>query len=486
MILKSITIQEINFHDAYVNGIKKIKLLSNFDRYMTIFWFLGPFIYLIERDPADLWLTLLALVFLIRSFVKKDWDWCNQIWFKLAIAFWISSLVSASLSPDPIFSLSQGIPWIRFPLFAAASQAWFGKDRDMRILMFISIILGLLIMNFILFAEVLIDPKIRLTWPYGDTIPGVYLAKFGLPIICTLFVLNFNKINFVISLFLIFTITILFLTGERTHFILLICSCFMSSVFWKPKFLRYIISSITILGIVIVASHFRPDTFNRFFPIQQFFSQGYYIIMYALQDEEVHSLVNQSKKVINGTNKINPIFEFMSSSQLKKFNSNTLPVENYNKIQDGYNIAKNISIGSYWGAWRGGIQQGLEKPFLGIGPSGTRNTCASLPKNSPSWLPGENYCGNHPHNFYVQLFAETGTIGLSLGILMFFFIIKSSYLARKINKNCPMTSIAFVIPFALFFPIQQFGSFFGQWGNLFIWFSIGFSLSQYQGWKKNE
>ena len=38
---------------------------------MTIFWFLGPFIYLIERDPADLWLTLICIIFLFRCIKKK-------------------------------------------------------------------------------------------------------------------------------------------------------------------------------------------------------------------------------------------------------------------------------------------------------------------------------------------------------------------------------------------------------------------------------
>ena len=38
-------------------GLNKIKALSKFDKYMTIFWLFGPFIYLIERDPADLWLN---------------------------------------------------------------------------------------------------------------------------------------------------------------------------------------------------------------------------------------------------------------------------------------------------------------------------------------------------------------------------------------------------------------------------------------------
>ena len=42
---------------------------------------------------------------------------------------------------------------------------------------------------------------------------------------------------------------------------------------------------------------------------------------------------------------------------------------------------------------------------------------------------------------------------------------------------CPMVQTAFVIPLGMFFPLQQFGSFFGQWGNLFIWISIGFTFS---------
>ena len=39
-----------------------------------------------------------------------------------------------------------------------------------------------------------------------------------------------------------------------------------------------------------------------------------------------------------------------------------------------------------------------------------------------------------------------------------------------------MAATAFVVPFGLFFPIQQFGSFYGQWGNLFTWFAIAFAF----------
>ena len=132
------------------------------------------------------------------------------------------------------------------------------------------------------------------------------------------------------------------------------------------------------------------------------------------------------------------------------------------------------------------IQQGLLTPVKGVGPSGTRNTCANLDTNLPEWLPGKNYCGNHPHNFYVQLFAETGIIGLILGCIMVGSIISSCFKARFEGINCPMAATAFVVPLAFFFPLQQFGSFFGQWGNLFTWFAIAFAVSQHQRWDKSK
>ena len=135
MILKYLSIPELNFSESWRIGWIKINGLSKFDKYMTFFWLLGPFIYLIERDPADLWLTLIGIIFLVRCIIINDWNWISQLWFKLAVLLWIFGLFSASLSDDPIFSLQQGFVWIRFPVYAAAAQVWLARDRDVRIIM---------------------------------------------------------------------------------------------------------------------------------------------------------------------------------------------------------------------------------------------------------------------------------------------------------------------------------------------------------------
>ena len=181
------------------------------------------------------------------------------------------------------------------------------------------------------------------------------------------------------------------LTGERTNFLIRACGGVLASVIWKPKFIMFSMLVLFEVLAVLVLFFYRPDLSNRF-----------------------------GKSFVDNV----PLL---------------------NTTEDN----------PYWGAWRGGIQQGLLKPIKGIGPSGTRNTCATLDTNLPKWLPGKNFCGNHSHNFYVQLFAETGIVGLLIGCIMFASIILSCYRARKFNFDCPMAATAFVVPFGLFFPIME-------------------------------
>ena len=430
MILKYISIPELNFSKSWETGIIKIKALSKFDRYMTIFWLLGPFIYLIERDPADLWLSTICLVFLFRCFKNKDWNWAFQFWFIGALALWLFGLFSAITSPDPFFSFQQGFVWMRFPLYAAAAQVWLAKDRDIRIVMLISMLAGMLIMCVILFAETLSDKihgtmKMRLIWPYGDSVPGAYVAKFSLPLFCVLVAIAVgvkNKAGIFLGIIALLSILATALTGERMSIIIIACSGMLAGLIWKPKFYLYSFLIITEVAVILAIMFSQP------------------LLMKRYGDKFAESI-----PIINTSN------------------------DNY-----------------YWGVWRSGVQQGLETPFKGIGPSGTRKTCINLDTNLPKWLPGKNWCANHPHNFYIQLFAETGIIGFFIGCFMFFSIIVTCYKERKNSPNCPMTTTAFIIPFALFFPLQQFGSFYGQWGNLFTWFALAFALSQVQKFNKDD
>ena len=155
---------------------------------ITIFYLLGPFFMLIERSPADAWLSLCGLAFLARCLFRWDWSWTKVFWVRAVLVFWVWCMVSASLSTLPSYSIGEAAVWIRFPMFAFASAFWLARDQRILMAMLMSMGAGMLIMSGILYAEFLIvgqDPSSgRLSWPYGDLTPGNYLAKAGLPLFC--------------------------------------------------------------------------------------------------------------------------------------------------------------------------------------------------------------------------------------------------------------------------------------------------------------
>ena len=126
----------------------------------------------------------------------------------------------------------------------------------------------------------------------------------------------------------------------------------------------------------------------------------------------------------------------------------------------------------YMRVWQGGIVAFQESPAIGIGPDVYRKTCPALTEGFSNID-----CHTHPHNYYIQLAGETGIIGLVAGCLMIGSILVTCFSYRRVDKENIFTAIAYVIPLALFFPLQTTGDFFGQWNNLFMWSAIAFALS---------
>ena len=126
----------------------------------------------------------------------------------------------------------------------------------------------------------------------------------------------------------------------------------------------------------------------------------------------------------------------------------------------------------YLSVMGGGYLVFKENPVFGIGPANYRELSHKYLKNYPNYR-----ADNHPHNFYIQLAAETGIIGLILGTTMMFTIIYHSFNKRKLFDNKTFIPPFFVIPTAFFWPLASTADFFGQWNNLFVWTSISLALA---------
>ena len=392
-------------------GVKDgLSSLSKWDRAARIFWLLGPFILLIERSPADLWVTVLALGFVLRSIVIKDGSWLGHFWVKAVFAFWAVALLSAAISKDPAYALGEAFVWIRFPLFAFASVFWLGKDKRLLYAMFVSTGLGMVMMCFILLAELLIIGQVggRLSWPYGDLTPGNYLAKAGLPAFSVMIALAVSirgpKAAW-IGVLSLFTLIMSIMTGERINFLIRACGGMLAGLVWRPKWKRYLGLVVVEVLAVVALLNAAPGTSERY--ITHFVDQ----------------------------------------------------------IPTGMHSP-------YYRTMKPGMIAFEQAPILGIGTGNFRNQCPDLIKDEPKLE-----CHPHPHNFYIQLLAENGIVGLIFGCVMLGSILFVCFQGWLKNRDNVLSATAFVMPLGFFWPIASSSDFFGQWNNIFMWSAVALALA---------
>ena len=263
-------VQAVGVRECWRAFLSALRALPSWERYVHIFWLLGPFILLIERTPADAWLSLIALTFISRAIWKRQSWWLGETWVKATFLFWVTCLLAAVASPLPYYSLAETFVWFRFPLFAMAVSFWLGRDRRLVYAMLVSIGLGMLTMCAINAAEMIFVGQVsgRLSWPYGDLVPGNYLAKACFPtflVIVALATSARGKVAGLAAAITFISILASLMTGERINFLIKACGGMLSAFAWKPKLVR-VSALLAVEGLaVIVMLLVTPGMFWRFF-----------------------------------------------------------------------------------------------------------------------------------------------------------------------------------------------------------------------------
>jgi O-antigen ligase len=130
----------------------------------------------------------------------------------------------------------------------------------------------------------------------------------------------------------------------------------------------------------------------------------------------------------------------------------------------------------------------LDKPIFGHGPKMFRVIC----KNE-KYAEGSAYpCDIHPHNFYVQLLAETGIIGFSFLLSAFIYVLYCAYRQFKSivlrqkryltdYQVCLLAGILITV-----WPLSTNGNFFHNWLAIVYSLPVGFYLHSVYGKNKKD
>jgi O-antigen ligase len=257
------------FKDIWTGLGNALAEMPRWEKGVHIFWLLGPFILLIERSPADIWLSILAVAFVVRSIMKRDGGWLKVFWVRACFLFLAVCMLSSAVSVMPAYAFSEGLAWFRFPLFAMATAFWLGTDRRLLYAMLVSTALGMMLMTGILTAEVIIEGQKggRLSWPYDDLVSGNYLSKVGLPAFTIMVALAIGakpRLASIMGVLSLISIIMSVLTGERINFLIRACGGMLAALVWKPNWRRYIILIIVEVFAVVAVFASIPNVQDRF------------------------------------------------------------------------------------------------------------------------------------------------------------------------------------------------------------------------------
>ena len=138
---------------------------------------------------------------------------------------------------------------------------------------------------------------------------------------------------------------------------------------------------------------------------------------------------------------------------------------------------------SQWGAhYLTAIEIYKDNLVFGSGLKTFRFECGKKQYNKINSLMADKRCSTHPHNIYLEVISETGTIGILFFIYFLINFIKSSKLFSKKNiKNNPEIII---LLFIFFWPFQSTGSLFSTWNGFF--YPLIMSYIYYISKKKNK
>jgi O-antigen ligase len=342
-------------------NLKFLKIISILCASLVPILVTGPFL-------PDLIISCLSIWFLYYTLQNKIYKVYQNIYFYFFIAFWLVCIFSSLLSSDILFSLKGSLFYIRIAIFALLISYLIDQNKKILDYFYYAFL--------ITFSSLIIDGyfqyftnfnlfgytliDIRVSSFFGnELILGSYLTRL-FPLLFALFVIRSNKHPLEI-----YFISILFILIDIL-------------IFLAGERASFALLNLSTLFIIIFISNY------KLLRISVFVISLFIIFFLTINDQRLYNRYIKS-----------PIESFGLNNEKKYF----------------FTPAHDSLIKTAWNMF-------LDKPILGHGPRLFRVKCHDL-----KYATGVQPCDQHPHNFYVQLLAETGIVGfLFLAGLLFYFI----------------------------------------------------------------
>jgi O-antigen ligase len=381
-----------------------------------------PALFLIGRAPADIALSLIGLLLLLRSTWHQDWAWLRTPWVAVGLIVWLYLIAVSAFATDIGGAYSRALPFGRFILFGAALQHWLLVERATRrtLLLVLGAVIAFVALDTLLqFAtgrDILgysYEAK-RLTGPFGDKVPGTFLAKTCFPVLGLALALTAawrrgRRFALTLGLIMLLAVTVA-VTGERIALLSLGLGLLVFILLLRELRLPLLLAGAAAALLVAATVAASPDLRAR-------------LIGHTAYD-----------------------------------------LDDFWDKRYGELFLRSIRI------WH-------SAPLIGIGLRNFRLECAN--DHFKALGPVEDRCYTHPHHIYLEWLVESGALGFAGFLLMLVLWGRDmiSGLRHLGPEDYPVAVGAAAAVIVFLWPLRASMSFFSNWNATLFWLMLGLALA---------
>ena len=412
----------------------KEKILVTFPAFLIC---LVPLLLITGPFLSDLCIVLVCIFFLINIFLNKDYTYFKNKFFLFFFIFFIYLFINSLIKFYDYNNIRSSLGYIRFGIFSLGVAYFIEKEKRLLKWVFSIFLICFLILIIdgytqYFFKENIIGTPVdiqsgRIRFLFNDEyILGSFLSRLFPIFLGISFIIFKNKKKLIIP------ISILFVFVEVL-------------IFLSGERAAFFYNTLAAIFIIIMINNFKKI---RLITLLSSFAVIFLISTY---DDTA------KKRVWDQT--------------IDQFGFNSPKINIFSPIHQSH----------YLSAYR----MFQDNKLMGVGIRNYRNFC-----HNPKYITHYYSCTTHPHNTYVQLLAETGFIGFSFGLILFFYFVfkmlnhlvgalfKKHYLFSDF-QICLLASILITI-----WPFAPSGNFFNNWISIIYYYPVGFFLWTIKNKKK--
>lgn len=395
-----------------------LRIVTNIPNYIIC---LFPLFLLLGAGVSDVALSIVSIAFLIRSAYTKDFNWIHKKWVQIALFFWVYIIAISFIAIDFNIAFKHSVGFIRFIIFAIALEHTLSSQP--KIQKYLLIVLGIVL------SFAIIDTYYQ--YIYHVDFFGIHKP-------------DDHRLTGPMHHLRI---------GAYLHFLLYPILLLALHFLWQKKSTFYILLSLSLIILVIMPIILSGERVQIPLLFIGFLSAGF-----LWKDKRKFFITSSATILLLG------IFVALFNQNVKN-RIVTTTIQQLSHFKENHYIQ----------IWTRSLNMFLNNPMIGVGVSNFEKKCPEKKYGPTDNL--ERRCASHSHNFYIELFVETGIIGMLIILILLSTWIYQMARSYPLWQNLPI-QIGLVTCFIIsFFPFLPTRSFFNNWRMALLWFIIGWLLA---------